>query len=272
MATFDHDSAPASFEWNLQWKNNLSNLIAKLKKFFENAELPVLTVTDGLVVEGDTFMEGALQIEEDLSADDAAFGGEVTVAEDISLGGDLHVDGQILYGPIDLTGVSADYPLVVGQTAKIRVTAQSTPLNVMTTDGVYDLICLFDISTFGADRAITLEINNTTFTGEFSVTRFGASTGFATDEVDTSETTLDAHHLAFGLAGATTMTPWRIDSRLSIFGTRSTLFSDSDGLSSTTRIQSSVRSTRNGSPAHTSLGTLNAGETVTGIVYVHRLA
>lgn len=271
MATFNPDPVPHEKTWTIQWKNNLSKLVDKLRAWTTNAEAETVTISDTLVLEGDGIIEGSLDIEEDLSVQDAAVSGELTVGEDLEVGG--YINGVNIGGTLNITGASSDYSLGVGEVVRVDINnTQSTALRVAVTDGVYDMICLFDYDTFSADRAITLEINNTTFSAEFAANRFAASTGFATDEVDTSDGTLSAHHMAFGLAGATTMTPYRIDSRLTIFGTRSTLFSDGYGTSGGTLIQNTVRSTRNGSPAHTSLGTLNLGEAATAVVYIHRLA
>lgn len=274
MATFDHDSAPASFEWNLQWKNNLSNLIAKLKEFFEDAEIPVLTVTDGLVVEGDVLVEGSLEVEGDLAAEDAAIAGELTVGEDIWVEGD--VNGTRIGAPINITTYSVDYPLSVGEVVKVNVTAASTPLNVSVSDGIYDIICDFDETTFAATQVITLEINNTTYSSTFNTTRFAASTVFATDEVDTTDGSQDSHQMSASDGGAADLSPYMIHSRLVITGNRSTLFSTSYGTTAAagagTNIVGKICSRRNASPAHTSLGTLNAGEVATGVVYIHRLA
>jgi len=183
----------------------------------------------------------------------------------------LEAATALLNTVVNTTSESPDYELSVGETAVINITAASTPLNIAVEDGVYSLTFEFDQSTFGADREVTLEINNTTYVGEFVASRFSASTGYATDEVDTSDATLDAHHMVAGLAGANTARPYRIDARLVISGQRSTLFSDYFG-TSTSRIQGSIRSLRNATPTHTSLGTLNAGEVVTGTAYVQRIA
>lgn len=173
---------------------------------------------------------------------------------------------------VDLTGASSDYDLSVGETAKIDVTAASTALNIAVEDGVYDIFCEFDISTFNADRSIRLQVNNTDYTGEFVGSRFAASTAFTTDEVDAAEPTADNHLMSFGVSGNGDIRPYRIDSRLIINGNRSSLFSESFGTAGGTRIQGHIRTQRNATPAHTSLGTLSIGEVATGIVYVHRVA
>lgn len=104
MATFKREPAPQEFEWTIQWKNWLSRQFTNLINFFDAPEFPSVT-TDTLIVEGDGLIEGALQIEEDLSADDAAFAGEVTIGEDLAVGG--MIDGENSpnhIGPITASG------------------------------------------------------------------------------------------------------------------------------------------------------------------------
>lgn len=196
-----------------------------------------------------------------------------------ALRGDITTDG--LVNGVDIaklttikntTSETSDYALSVGETAQIDITAASTALNIAVEDGWYDLTFEFDSTTFLNDRAIVLQVNNTTYTNEFLATRFGASTGFATDEVDTSDLTTDTHPLTFGLAGATTLTPYRIDCRLVISGNRTSLFSVAYGNSGASRIVSQICSIRTATPAHTSLGTLSIVEVATGTAYVKRLA
>lgn len=181
-------------------------------------------------------------------------------------------DASKLNTIVNTTSLSSDYALSVGETAQIDITTDSVPLNIAVEDGWYEITIEYDISTFSADRAIALEINNTTYTNDFLITKFVASTGLATDEVDTNDATADSHLMTIGLAGGSTIKPYRVDASLVISGQRSKLFAIHYGTSTGTRVAGYVHSIRNNTPAHTSLGTLNSGETCTGTVYVHRRA
>lgn len=93
MATFKSGSAPQGFEWSLQWKNWLSQKFSDLSTFFASPEFPELS-TNELSVEGNTLIEGSLDVDGDVSGNDAAFAGEVTVGEDVTIGEDLRVEGE----------------------------------------------------------------------------------------------------------------------------------------------------------------------------------
>jgi hypothetical protein len=168
---------------------------------------------------------------------------------------------------IDVTSETSDYSLSVNETAKITISAASTPLNIATMDGKYSISMDFDISTFASDQTLLFQVNNTDYTNEFLITRLNASTALATDEVDTADVTANNHRFTPG-----TFSPYRIDCELVIRGNQSSLMSYAYGTNSTNRFISFTGSVRNASPAHTSLGTLNLGEACTGVLYVKRQA
>jgi hypothetical protein len=175
--------------------------------------------------------------------------------------------------PVNLTGATADYPLWPGQSAMLNITASSTALRVAVEDGRYDLAIEYDISTFAADQSINLEVNNTTYSNDFTITKFSASVGFATDEEDTVDQTASSHVMTLGLSGSAAISPHIVNASLVISnsGQRSKLRSEFYGTSSGSRVAGFVGSVRNNTPAHTSLGTLNSGEACTGTVYIRRV-
>jgi hypothetical protein len=106
LATFNPDPVPLSPAWTIQWKNNLSKLVAALRDFFADPEFPSVQ-TDSLYVDGNVYVTGTVEIEEDLSAEDAAFSGQLNVGEDISAGGFiLGENSRILIGPFTPSGTS----------------------------------------------------------------------------------------------------------------------------------------------------------------------
>lgn len=123
MATFKHDPVPQEFNWTVQWKNNLSKLIATLRDFLINPEFSVVTIDDDLVLEGNGLVEGAVEIEGDLSADNAAFGGEVTIGDDCTVGGFLEAGNSPFHlGPKTATaGTSVSFTAIPPWVRKITV-------------------------------------------------------------------------------------------------------------------------------------------------------
>lgn len=168
--------------------------------------------------------------------------------------------------PIDLTNTNEDFRLRVGEIAKINITGASTPLNIEVGDGHYLLDIAFDQSTFAADQDIYLNINNTTYTGEFKAVFIRANTAINPLQVDVVDTDTDCHFLA------SAMSPYRISMSLRIFGNMSEVSGDVHGQVSGNREYHSMHSVRVATPLHTSLGTLEIGEAATGLVYVRRLA
>lgn len=167
---------------------------------------------------------------------------------------------------VNTTSESSDYDLSVGETAVINITAASTPLNIAVEDGVYELELLFESSTFGADQDIDLQANNTTYVGEFGRISLIADTAIATDEVDTVIADMDSYELAVGSR------PRVITARLVISGNISGMRVGSYGVTAASRRIRETYIWRDGSVAHTSLGTLSIGEAATGVMYVHRVA
>ena len=118
MALFVVNSPPHEFGWSTQWKTWLNNLWEKLTEFLADPEFSGLTVTGNSFFDGDIYGTGSLEIEEDLSAEDAAFGGEVTIAEDLSVGGFFYAENSPDYtGPV-LTTSGTAHPLVVPRWAR----------------------------------------------------------------------------------------------------------------------------------------------------------
>jgi hypothetical protein len=166
----------------------------------------------------------------------------------------------------DLTGGTTDYALAVNEVAKIDITAASTDLHIAVEDGVYELELLFDSTTFSADRDIDLQANNTTYGTEFNRMSLIADAAIATDEVDAVEADTDVYQL-----GVATR-PRCITARLVISGLLSSMVSNSYGITAGSRRLRQTYIWRNGSVAHTILGTLTTGEACTGVLYVKRMA
>lgn len=133
MATFNIDPVPHEKEWSPQWKNNLSNLVKKLKEFTVNAVVSTLT-TVGLLVQGDTLVEDSLDVDGDLSAEDGAFGGEVTIAEDLYVGGTINAENSPNYISITAAGT---LPPITGIPSWVRcITVIFDAVSVSGTDDV----------------------------------------------------------------------------------------------------------------------------------------
>lgn len=170
---------------------------------------------------------------------------------------------------IDLTNVSTDYELSVGETAKITITAASTALNVAVEDGVYEIDLIFDPTTFAADQTIALNPNNTTYVGLLGFLADLDSTAIATDETDTVDVNVDEHRFS----GSVMMRPHHAWGRLTILGNRTSMFFKCRG-----RTVAGVNYKFDGSTSgdiavpHTSLGTVLTGEACIGMAYVKRIA
>lgn len=100
-------------------------------------------------------------------------------------------DLELVAGVVDLTGATADYPLSVNETAKINITAASTPLNIAVEDGVYELHIIIDPETFAADSNANLQLNGADQTGEIYRNTTRISESIATDEIDTDFSNAD---------------------------------------------------------------------------------
>jgi hypothetical protein len=122
VATFNIDPVPETKDWTIQWKNNLSKLVDKLRSWATNIESETVTISDTLVLEGDGIIEGSLDIEDDISAQDAAFSGEVTIGEDLNVGGLLDAENSpVLFGPITASGTSISFVGIPSWARKINV-------------------------------------------------------------------------------------------------------------------------------------------------------
>jgi hypothetical protein len=170
---------------------------------------------------------------------------------------------------IDLTGLTDsedDYRLAIGEVVRIDIAEASTLLRIAVEDGVYELDLSFDDSTFGADRDIVLNANNTTYTAEFRRIRIAGDTALATDEVDTSNG--DDDYFIF----ATTCRARHIHARLIIYGNISNMVVTSNVVDAGSKRLNITASSWVGSDPHSSLGTLSIGEAATGVCYVKRIA
>jgi hypothetical protein len=171
-----------------------------------------------------------------------------------------------LFGTIkDLTSAASDYSLSINETAKINITAASTPLNIAVSDGWYEIAIVFNQSTFSADRAVSLDPNNTTHTNEMSRSNVLFDVNVATDELDVSEATEST--LSVGSASF-----FSINAKIVIFGNHKEWEWRARGLVTGNRRMFFGNSYWNSSTAWTSLGTLQCVEVVTGICYVTRVA
>jgi hypothetical protein len=172
---------------------------------------------------------------------------------------------------VDLTSASSDYELSVNETAKITITAASTPLNIAVEDGVYELHMEFDATSFAADQAVQLDINNTTYVGTVAFVGLEANTAIATDEVDARDAGVDGHRFY----PASLVRPQTACGRLIITSANSgttSLMSEARGRSVAGLNYIFHISTRMTGTPHTSLGTLQVGEVATGVCYVKRIA
>jgi cytoskeletal protein CcmA (bactofilin family) len=266
MTTFNLNPAPHDFSWTLQWKNWLNNLWQQLTAFFAAPEFPSVT-TETLIVEGDGLVEGTLQVAGDLSANDAAFSGEVTISGGLSVAGT--VNGMRLGGAIDTTNLSYDYPLHVGEVAKVSITGAPTPLNIAVKEGVYEIDLIFDATTFLADQRIDLLPNNTTYAGMIAFLGEIASIAIATDEVDIVDASIDAHRFS----GSVNMRPHHANGRLTILGNRTSLFTRCRGRTvAGDNYMFEISTSGDIGVAHTSLGTIDCGEACTGMAYIKCVA
>src|SRR5688572_8161515 len=102
-------------------------------------------------------------------------------------------DLELVTTVIDLTSASSDYTLSVNETAKINITAASTPLNIAISAGKYEIDILFDVSTFAANSVFGIQANNAASVGNFIRFALKGSTTFATDEIDVSIAAQDSH-------------------------------------------------------------------------------
>jgi len=169
---------------------------------------------------------------------------------------------------VDLTGAEEDYPLAIGETARINISAASTLLHIAVEDGVYDIDGIFDEASFAADQVINLNANNTTYANEFRAVRISADTSFATDEVDTGESTTLAAH---ALSGNSAVKPRHFNGRLIISGVLSNMTITMMCTSAGSQRLSVTTSSWPVSVAHSSLGTLSIVEPATGVIYVRRV-
>ncbi len=204
---------------------------------------------------------------------DLTVGDDLTVTDDVSVGGDIAVTGTVdgidvskLGTVVNTTALMSDYALAVNETAVVNITAASTPLNIAVEDGVYQMDLLFDSATFGADQNIDLQANNTTYAGEFLRVSITGDASIATDEVDVVESDEGEYELAVGTR------PRCITARLVIDGMLSSVVSGFYGTTAGNRRLRQLYTWRDGSVAHTSLGTLSIGEVATGVLYVKRMA
>jgi hypothetical protein len=169
---------------------------------------------------------------------------------------------------VDLTSAVADYSLSVNETAKINITAASTPLNIAVTNGSYDFRIVFDPSTFAADSTFYLQINNADKTGAVIKSADRASTAFATDEVDTNDAACDGH---LDLGGLTNMELLHITGSLTIMGAFSSMSGRVWGQTGA-GVEHMVDISTHWAGTHTSAGTIVISEAATGVCYVKRTA
>jgi hypothetical protein len=173
-------------------------------------------------------------------------------------------DLELVANVVDLTSATEDYPLSVNETAKITISAASTPLNIAVEDGVYEIDLIFDRSTFAADRSVGLQANNATGVGLYTFEGIQATVASTTMQVLST----DEHRFTGGILSR----PIACYGRLYIFGTNSTLLSHANGTTLAGDSYLYETSTRRSSFTHTSLGTLVTGEACTGVAYVKRIA
>lgn len=129
MAEFKPDPVPNDFGWTIQWKTNLSNLVKKLGAFLASPEFPSVQ-TDSLLVDGNAYVTGTVEIEEDLSAQDAAFSGEVNVGEDLTVGGFLRAENSpIRLGPYTASGAEVLVTGIPSWAGKVTVIFSGLSLN-----------------------------------------------------------------------------------------------------------------------------------------------
>ncbi len=159
MATFKKEPAPQEFDWTAQWKNWLSRQFTNLAAFLADPEFTSVT-TEVLIVEEDALVEGALQVAEDFSANDAAFSGEVTIAEDLQVGG--FIDGAnspFHVGPVSSTsGTTVSFTNIPSWVR--RITVMFSGVSVSGTDNI--LVQLGDsggVETSGYTNGVVLIVS-----------------------------------------------------------------------------------------------------------------
>lgn len=134
---FNYDGAPQEKSWTLQWKNWLALLRDRLVEWTADLTANTAEVLELLAVRGDELIEGGLDIEEDLSADDAAFEGDVNIAGDLQVTGDfVWENSPTLIGPIDTTsGTSISVPNIPPWARRITIIFE-----MVSTDNTSNLI------------------------------------------------------------------------------------------------------------------------------------
>ena len=177
MATFNKEPAPQEFSWTIQWKTWLSRQFTNLVAFLADPEFTSVT-TETLVVEEDALFESNLQVEEDLSAEDAAFSGEVTIAEDLQVGG--FIDGAnspVHVGPVTLSGTATVISDVIPSWArKITITVSG-----LSTNGTSEP--LIQIGTSAGFEATTYNGSCSLLTDAGAVQVAAGTTGFIINSV-----------------------------------------------------------------------------------------
>jgi len=166
----------------------------------------------------------------------------------------------------DLTNAPSDYRLSVGETAKISISAASTPLNIACEDGVYEIRIAFDHMSFAADSDFYIQANNTEDIGGYNRCDLRASTTFATDEVDVVDSNGNGH---FDTAA---MRYQHITGTITIIGAVSFGNCIAFGVTLAGSRHTAIVGTRWDTATHTSLGTIVLSEAATGICYVKRIA
>lgn len=103
-----------------------------------------------------------------------------------SIGWQIDV-GTVGYAPVmqtkivDLTNLTSDYPLQIGETGFVTLSGATTvPLHVACVEGVYEMDLLCDASnTNYPTNTTTLNMNNTTYAGVFSFCELGYEVSFS---------------------------------------------------------------------------------------------
>lgn len=140
MATFNPDPAPQDFTWGLQWKNWLSRQFDKLAALIEAPEFDSIQ-TDSLDVEGNVYVDGAVEITEDISAQDAAFSGQLNVGEDVAIGGSLMFEEGSVHVPIRLDPVTLSGTSTALTTSMPSWATEITlPVAALSTNGTSSII------------------------------------------------------------------------------------------------------------------------------------
>lgn len=167
----------------------------------------------------------------------------------------------------DLTGAEEDYPLAIGETVLVSISAALTPLNISCGDGVYEVRIIFDPDSFAANSDFGIRLNHEDHVGEFTRADIRGATSFATDEVDMVDSATDNHfntdnHFLIHILGTITIMGTISVAHGTVFGI------DSAGVENI----SVVGTYRKNDTLHTSLGTIFLSEAATGVCYVTRRA